>query len=117
MPGELREIRESVEKAEKPKKEIEMMADSAKNDLWVEVSQGEVSSASILDGKDGFTDESREVMNAQIMQIRELFNQAVEKLGDGEGESEDVGDGLLKGLERGYVEMLEKKISDLELVL
>lgn len=115
--GELREIRENVEKAEKPKKEIEMMADAAKNDWWVEVNQGEVSSSSILEGKDGFTDESREIMNAQIMQIRELFNKAVEKLGDDEGELVDTEEGFLKGLEKGYVEMLEQKISDLETVL
>ncbi len=51
------------------------------------------------------------------MQIRELFNKAVEKLGDDEGELVDIKEGFLKGLERGYAEILEQKISDLETAL
>ncbi|MCH7492915.1 hypothetical protein IID19_05025 [Patescibacteria group bacterium] len=114
---ELREIREQAEKAAKTMKEIAMMAKDAEDGLWVEVNQAEVGSTSMAEAKDGFTDESRETMKAQIAKTRELFNKAVEELGDSEGKLEDIDDGLKKGLEKGMVELIEKKLADLESAL
>ena len=115
--GKLHEIAEETKegavKAEKPKKEIEMMSGAAEKGYWIEVANAEIGPTEVSELKDYFSDEDR----GNLARVRELFNTAKKELGDTAGGTTREDSGLEKGLTQDTALKIEELLSSLESAL